>query len=103
MSPSKVVRERVTRLTDLPNIGKSIAADLELLGIKEPAQLAGKSPYEMYDRLCRKTRTVHDPCLLDTFISITRFMNGEPPRPWWHFTAERKRTVNDLRDRATVL
>jgi hypothetical protein len=92
MSPSKVVRERVTRLTDLPNIGKSIAADLELLGIKGPAQLAGKSPYEMYDRLCRKTKTVHDPCLLDTFISITRFMDGEPPRPWWHFTAERKRT-----------
>jgi hypothetical protein len=24
-------------------------------------------------------------------ISITRFMNGEPPRPWWIYTAERKR------------
>lgn len=92
MSPSKVVRERVRRLTDLPNIGKSIAADLELLGIRNPAQLAGQSPYELYDRLCRQTRTIHDPCLLDTFISITRFMDGEPPRPWWHFTAERKRT-----------
>jgi hypothetical protein len=29
--------------------------------------------------------------LLDVFISITRFMDGEAPRVWWDYTAERKR------------
>lgn len=28
MNPSKVIRENVTKLTDLPNIGKSLAEDL---------------------------------------------------------------------------
>ena len=28
--------------------------------------------------------------MLDTFIAATRFMAGEPARPWWHYTAERK-------------
>lgn len=92
MNPSKVVRSRVARLTDLPNIGPSIAEDLRLLGYATPQQLAGQDPYEMYDRINRTTRTVHDPCLLDVFISVTRFMDGEPPQPWWHYTAGRKAT-----------
>src|SRR5690606_19858413 len=73
MNPSKVVRAQVARLTDLPNIGPSIAEDLRLLGYSTPQQLAGQDPYEMYDRINRITRTVHDPCLLDCFISVTRF------------------------------
>ena len=36
MNPSKVVRVNIRKLTDLPNIGKAGAADLELLGIKKP-------------------------------------------------------------------
>ena len=93
MSPSKVIRSRVKTLTDLPNIGKSIAQDLVMLGITQPAHLTGKDPYAMYDRICRKTGVVHDACLLDTFISVTRFMDGEPPQPWWHYTPERKRRL----------
>jgi hypothetical protein len=29
--------------------------------------------------------------VLDVFISITRFVDGEAPRAWWDYTAERKR------------
>jgi hypothetical protein len=28
--------------------------------------------------------------VLDVFLSITRFMAGDAPQPWWHYTAERK-------------
>jgi hypothetical protein len=90
MHPSKVVRSRVEQLTDLPNIGPSIAEDLRFLGYRAPTQLIGQDPYEMYDRINSMTRTVHDPCLLDVFISVTRFMDGEAARPWWHYTAGRK-------------
>ena len=45
----------------------------------------------MYDKLCFKTHSRQDPCVLDTFISAVRFMQGAPKRPWWAYTAERKR------------
>lgn len=93
MNPARVVRACVRELTDLPNIGKAMAGDLRRLGIREPAQLKGKSPFELYDRLCRLTGQRQDPCVLDVFMSITAFMNGKSPRPWWDFTAARKRAL----------
>jgi len=36
MNPSKVIRENIQKITDLPNIGKAGTADLELLGIEKP-------------------------------------------------------------------
>lgn len=92
MNPKKVIREHVKTLTDLPNIGPASAKDLRLIGIAKPEQLIGACPYKLYQQLCKVTAAHHDPCVLDVFISITRFMNGEPPRPWWEFTAERKST-----------
>ena len=35
----------------------------------------------------------HDPCLLDTFIAAVRYMEGAPKKPWWKYTAERKREL----------
>jgi hypothetical protein len=80
-------------LEDLPNIGTAVAADLRQLGISRPTDLLGRDPYEMYDELCRMTGHRHDPCLLDAFIAVTRFMEGDPKKPWWHYTAERKRDL----------
>ncbi len=91
MNPAKVQRERLNRLTDLPNVGPSIARDLKLIGINTPAQLKGQNPLALYDSLCLKTGVRQDPCVLDVFISITRFVDGEAPRAWWDYTAERKR------------
>lgn len=97
MNPHKVDRARVKQLTDLPNVGKATAEDLRLLGFHSPEQLAGKCPFEMFERLCQKTGQHHDPCVIDVFMSITHFMNGEAPRPWWEFTAIRKRAVTEGR------
>ena len=80
-------------LEDIPNVGPAIAADLRQLGIKSPAELLGRDPYAMYDDLCRITGQRHDPCLLDTFIAAVRFMEGEPKKPRWKYTAERRREL----------
>ena len=93
MNPAKVDRNRLNELTDLPNIGKAGAGDLRLLGIHEPGQLVGLSPFDMYDALCEKTGVRHDPCVIDVFISVTRFMAGEAPRPWWEYTTMRKQLL----------
>ncbi|ABM23423.1 MULTISPECIES: helix-hairpin-helix domain-containing protein [Shewanella] len=93
MNPAKVVRAEVKQLTDLPNIGKACATDLRLLGIETPVQLLGRNPYEMYRTLNTLTGVKQDPCMLDVFISITRFMAGDDPKPWWNYTDERKNTL----------
>ena len=92
MNPSKVSRTRLESLTDLPNIGPAMARDLRLLGFEHPGQLAGQDPQRLYDRLCELTGTRQDPCVLDVFVSVTRFMDGDEPRPWWFYTPERKRS-----------
>jgi hypothetical protein len=74
MKSSSVKRGEIKGLTDLPNVGPAMARDLALLSIRKPEQLAGR-----------------DPCVLDTFIAITRFMGGEAAKPWWAYTAERKK------------
>jgi hypothetical protein len=89
----KKKRENLARLEVIPNVGPAIAADLRQLGIMLPIDLLGRDPYAMYDDLCRLTGKRHDPCLLDTFIAAVRFMNGEPKKPWWKYTAERKRQL----------
>ena len=91
MNPSKVSRDRLETLTDQPNIGPALARDLRLLGFDHPAQLAGQDPQALYDRLGELTGVRQDPCVLDVLVSVTRFMNGEEPRPWWHYTPERKK------------
>ncbi|MGW8315331.1 MAG: helix-hairpin-helix domain-containing protein [Bacteroidales bacterium] len=91
MNPNKVIRSSTRRLTDLPNIGPAMASDLELLGIHSPKDLEGRDPFDLYELLCLKTHSRQDPCVLDTFMSITDFMRGNEPRPWWDYTEERKR------------
>ncbi|PIE48168.1 MAG: mitomycin resistance protein [Gammaproteobacteria bacterium] len=96
MNPNKVKRNNIVKLTDLPNIGKAMEQDLLLLGINKPSDLTEKNPYELYEDLCQKTGIKHDLCVLDVFISITRFMDGGEPKFWWEFTEERKRHIDDL-------
>ena len=90
MNPHKVDRARVKQLTDLPNVGKFTADDLRLLGFHSPEQLSGECPFEMYERLCQETGHRHDPSVIDVFMSITHFLKGESPQPWWEFTEMRK-------------
>lgn len=90
---AKPGKREVVRLEDIPNVGPSIAADLRQLGITSPDELRGSDPYALYDALCRLSGRLHDPCVLDTFISAVRFMQGEAKKPWWKYTAERKRVL----------
>ncbi len=96
MHPAKVKRNRVKLLTDLPNVGPATAKDFVLLGLSSPQHLVGKDPMKIYQDLCRKTGVRHDPCVLDVFISVTSFMNGDPPRLWWDYTAARRKKYGVL-------
>lgn len=88
-----MVRESLKRLTDIPNVGKAMERDFLLLGIKQPADLIGRDPYQLYEELCTVTQKSQDPCVIDVFISAVRYMEGGPPKKWWEFTEERKRRL----------
>jgi hypothetical protein len=86
----------VRTLTDIPNIGPSMAQDLRSLGLATPEDVKQMDPLTVYDALRTPMGKRHDPCVLDTFLAAKQFMNGGPPRPWWDFTAERKDLLNKL-------
>jgi hypothetical protein len=91
VNPAKVIREKTIKLTDLPNVGTTIADDLRTIGINTPEELVGKDAFVLYRTLCEATGTQHDPCMLDVLMSIVDFMNGGEPQVWWAYTGERKR------------
>jgi hypothetical protein len=83
-------------LEQLPNIGPSLAANLRLIGVLNPQDLIGQDGYTLYRRLCEVTRVRHDPCVLDTFLAATDFMQGAPATPWWQYTQQRKQLYGSV-------
>jgi len=83
-------RASVSKMTDLPNIGKAISADLEKIGLAHPEQLIGKDAYELHKQLCGELGRRQDYCVIDVYLSAISFMEGGEALPWWKFTAERK-------------
>lgn len=93
MNPVKVDRKHLLHLTDLPNVGPACEKDLQRIGIRVAAQLRGRDAYDMYAQLCLCTGVLHDPCVIDVFLSITRFMQGDGAAAVVAFSAERKATL----------
>jgi len=92
-------RETVTRLDELPNIGKAMSHALQLIGINHPQMLVGKKPFELYHALCAKSGKRQDPCVIDIFMSVIHFMEGGDPLPWWFFTEKRKKQSSHNKNR----
>lgn len=95
-SPKALHAEQCAALEQLPNVGPAMAADLRALGLQRPADLVGRDAYQLYRALERLSGKRQDPCVLDTFLAIVDFMNGAAPRPWWDYTADRKRQYGSL-------
>ncbi len=83
-------KDTISRLEDLPNVGRVIANRLRLIGIRHPQQLIGENPLKLYSKLCSVTEKRQDPCVIDTLMSIVHFMDSGEALPWWAFTDKRK-------------
>jgi Pathogenicity locus len=80
----------LTKLTDLPNIGNAIAADLIAIGICSPADLDGQNLLKIFNELKTVMGHRHDPCVYYTLLSVKHFMQTGESLPWWNFTAKGK-------------
>lgn len=69
-------------------------ADFHLLGIQTVSDLAAADAYQLYEKLCEKTNTRQDPCVLDTFrCAIAQAKNPSLKSEqcnWWWWSRQRK-------------
>ena len=99
----KTARETISRFDQIINVGPATTRDLKRMGFKQPRNLIGQTPIEMYRQVCKIDQTFHDPCVLDVFMATVDYMNGNRPRQWWNYTRQRKKQfsadVEELRNR----
>jgi DNA transformation protein len=79
-----------TPLTDLPNIGKAIAADLVSIGINSASDLVDHDSLAIFNGLRKPMGRRHDPCVYYTLLSVQHFLIEGDCLPWWKFTAQGK-------------
>ncbi len=75
-------------LTNIPGVGKSIAKDLHELGIYSIADLKGKDPEALYERLNEHAGVVQDRCVLYVFKCAVYFAGGgrnSEKLKWWNW------------------
>lgn len=74
-------------LTIIPGVGKSIAADLEGIGIHYAEELKGKDPEVLYQQICDKQGSVIDRCLLYVMRCAVYYASNTRHDPellkWW--------------------
>ncbi|MDP2885584.1 MAG: helix-hairpin-helix domain-containing protein [Ignavibacteria bacterium] len=93
---NKSSRQQATRqLQEIPGVGKSIAEDLWLLGIRQIADLKGKDPEKLYIKRCAQVGMQIDRCLLYVFRCAVYYASTQRHEPellkWWNW---KDRTFN---------
>jgi len=82
-------RRKRDELQEIPGVGPSIAGDLRSLGIKRVADLKGRDPQRLYDRLNEKAGVRQDPCVLYTFRCAVYYASRKRHDPeklkWWYW------------------
>jgi hypothetical protein len=76
-------------LQTIPGIGKSLSEDLWDLGISKVADLKGKNPAKLYNKLNKITGSQQDPCVLYTFRCAVYFASEKRldanKLKWWYW------------------
>lgn len=78
----------IDSLTIIPGVGKSIARDLENIGIKSINDLRGKDPEKLYQLSNKYVGKIQDRCLLYVFRCGVYFAEGgrDPEKiKWWNW------------------
>jgi hypothetical protein len=78
-------------------VGPATVADLRLLGIHTVEQLVGKKAEVLYEELCNRTGSRHDPCCIDVFRAAVEQANNPSLEArkcnWWYWTKVRKQQL----------
>jgi hypothetical protein len=85
---SNAVEKRLLApLMEIPGVGEKTAQDLWRMGFREPADLRGRDPEEIYDRLCLAQGGASDRCNLYVYRCAVYYASNERHDPellkWW--------------------
>lgn len=81
----------LTKLTDLPSVGKAVASDLVSIGICAPNDFKGRDMLIIFNDLTKMVMgRRHDPCVYCTLLSVRHFLDTNEALPWWQFTTKGK-------------
>lgn len=73
----------------IPGVGKSIAADLNGIGIHRVSELKGKDPDVLYDLLNKKQGVIIDRCMLYVMRCVVYYASHDVYDPdklkWWNW------------------
>ncbi len=76
-------------LQSIPGVGPSIAADLRRLGVRRPADLAGRDPQQLYEQFEELAGEHVDRCVLYVFRAAVHHAGGAGGDPelakWWNW------------------
>ena len=76
-------------LLEIPGVGKTIAQDLESLGIHKVSDLKNKDPEKLYDLLCEKQGVKVDQCMLYVMRCAIYYSSSKKHDPeklkWWNW------------------
>ena len=76
-------------LQSIPGIGKACSLDLWNIGIMRIADLAGKNPQSLYEKLNKVSDAMHDICMLYTFrcavYYATENQHDNEKLNWWYW------------------
>ena len=76
-------------LQEIPGVGPKQAEDLWRLGFRSVAELKGKNPEELYERLCELKKIRIDPCQLYVFRGAVYYASRKRHDPellkWWNW------------------
>ena len=78
----------INSLTVVPGVGKSVAKDLEKIGIRSVNDLKDKDPKKLYQLSNKHVGKTQDRCLLYVFRCAVYFAKGghDPEKlKWWNW------------------
>ena len=77
------------KLETIPGVGKSIAKDMQDIGIRSINDLKGKNPEKLYKKLCDYKAAPVDRCMLYVFRCAVYFASNIEHDPrllkWWNW------------------
>ena len=86
---SRMSQRRTSPLEEIPGVGPSIARDLDELGLREVADVRGRDPEELYERLCALRGQRIDRCVLYVFRCAVYYAGRSVHDPellkWWNW------------------
>ncbi len=93
ITPPKGLERSFAELQEIPNVEPATAENLLRLGVRTLEDLKARDPLEMYDAISRLDGVRHDPCVIDVFMAVVHFAKTGHAKPWWNFTASRKKLL----------